>query len=198
MRPHQIIIQKEINILDEIVEALLNPRKVGVDKDELFRLLNHYTVSTATPSGSNEHKKQVVSKLVEFDKVLDLGYKLCDNMNFLTISEFVNMLSTNVYINHLPTNLKADKTEKFIDSLYYMPDLRLVWKNVFVLVINYLRKIDPAIAQSEDYEESYNELKNFLLLFNISIINKLIKIFKCLNPELKLKAEVLMVTLMSS
>ncbi|GMG37246.1 unnamed protein product [Ambrosiozyma monospora] len=198
MRPHQILIQKEINILDEIIESLLNPRKVGVDKDELFRLLNHYTVSTNNPPGSNEQKKQVVSKLVEFDKVLDLGYKLSDNLNFLTISEFVNMLSTNVYINHLPTNLKADKTEKFIDSLYYMPDLRLVWKNVFVLVINYLRKIDAVITQSEEYDESCNELKNFLLLFNISIMNKLIKIFKCLNPKLKLKAEVLMVTLMSS
>lgn len=80
-----------------------------------------------------------------------------------------------------------------LESHDYFPDLRLVLKNVLVLFISFFKRYEELIAHklatSHDADDLIRALKDLMLLFNISILNKLVEIFKMLNPNLSLTTE---------
>jgi hypothetical protein len=89
--------------------------------------------------------------------------------------------------------LHAVKSTNPLESHDYFPDLRLVLKNVLVLFISFLKRYDellnniPILSKKEI--ELVKALRDLMLLLNVSILNKLVEIFKMLNPNLKLKTE---------
>ncbi|GAV29566.1 hypothetical protein PMKS-003067 [Pichia membranifaciens] len=80
-----------------------------------------------------------------------------------------------------------------LESRDYFPDLRLVLKNVLILFISFFKRYDELTSNISPLgnleQELIKNLKDLMLLLNVSILNKLIEIFKMLNPSLKLKAE---------
>ena len=80
-----------------------------------------------------------------------------------------------------------------LESRDYFPDLRLVLKNVLILFISFFKRYDELISNIGPLgnleQELIKNLKDLMLLLNVSILNKLIEIFKMLNPSLNLKAE---------
>lgn len=80
-----------------------------------------------------------------------------------------------------------------LESHDYFPDLRLVLKNVLILFISFFKRYDEltstVTALSNPRLELIKSLRDLMLLLNVSILNKLVEIFKMLNPTLSLKAE---------
>ena len=80
-----------------------------------------------------------------------------------------------------------------LESHDYFPDLRLVLKNVLILFISFFKRYDELVIKVVPLgsleQELMRNLKDLMLLLNVSILNKLIEIFKMLNPNIKLKAE---------
>ncbi|ODQ44798.1 hypothetical protein PICMEDRAFT_74493 [Pichia membranifaciens NRRL Y-2026] len=80
-----------------------------------------------------------------------------------------------------------------LESHDYFPDLRLVLKNVLILFISFFKRYDElaikVVPLGSLEQELMRNLKDLMLLLNVSILNKLIEIFKMLNPNIKLKAE---------
>lgn len=80
-----------------------------------------------------------------------------------------------------------------LESHDYFPDLRLVLKNVLILFISFFKRYDelilsvPSITTPEI--ELIKSLKDLMLLLNVSILHKLVEIFKMLNPTLSLRSE---------
>lgn len=201
---HKHMVHQEVRILDEVIEVLMKPTKYGISSDDLFKYLNSYNINDES---TGSHKQQISTKMIDFKKFLDLG-RLLASKNAAPFAALQENLSTNVYINHL-TNT-PDFATKTIDAsstcTYYMPDLRLPIKNVLILFINYFKKHETDLSEKESvdgvahqetstYKESCDNMRSLMLLLNVSIINKLVNIFKTLNPEMKLKNESLMVNL---
>lgn len=201
------MVHKEVKILNEVIDVLLKPSKYGIADEQLFTYLNKFTTSeSADPASKNQ---KISTKMINFPKILDLGGLLAskDAAPFVELKKF---LSTNVYINHLPNSagISADETGTNSPSTYYMPDLRLPIKNVIILFINYFKKQETALtsqkplsdkkdgdAKPSAYQTSCQEMKSVMLLLNVSIINKLVQIFKTLNPKFALKNEALLVNI---
>ena len=80
-----------------------------------------------------------------------------------------------------------------LESADYFPDLRLVLKNVLVLFISFFKRYEELINNIEKLRDEDRDiiksLRDLMLLLNISILNKLVEIFKMLNPKLSLKSE---------
>ncbi|GMM47391.1 hypothetical protein DAPK24_039660 [Pichia kluyveri] len=80
-----------------------------------------------------------------------------------------------------------------LESVDYFPDLRLVLKNVLVLFISFLKRYQDLINSIKELSENDKSLivalRDLMLLLNVSILNKLVEIFKMLNPKLSLKSE---------
>lgn len=105
--------------------------------------------------------------------------------------------------SEISMGLFQNSTNKDIDSITmstnpleshdYFPDLRLVLKNVLILFISFFKRYDELISQVTTLSNLENELikslRDLMLLLNVSILNKLVEIFKMLNPNINLKTE---------
>lgn len=203
---HKKMVHREVRILNEVIDVLLKPSKYGISDDELFTYLNKFTTSQSDKPESRDQK--ISTQLINFTRILDLG-RLLALKDTAPFADLQKLLSTNVYINHLPdtSGFSGKETGKSSTSTYYMPDLRLPIKNVIILFINYFKKQEvalssqkPQVEQSQGaapsiYDTSCKEMRSVMLLLNVSIINKLVKIFKTLNPKFILKSEALMVNI---
>lgn len=80
-----------------------------------------------------------------------------------------------------------------LESADYFPDLRLVLKNVLLLFISFFKRYEELIKNiktlKEEDRELIKSLRDLMLLLNISILNKLVEIFKMLNPKIALNSE---------
>lgn len=200
------MVHREVRILNEVIDVLLKPSKYGISDDELFTYLNKFTTTQSDNPESGDQK--ISTQLINFTRMLDLG-RLLALKDAVPFADLQKLLSTNVYINHLPdtSGFSGKESGESSTSTYYMPDLRLPIKNVIILFINYFKKQEaalssqkPQVEQSQGaapsiYDTSCKEMRSVMLLLNVSIINKLVKIFKTLNPKFILKSEALMVNI---
>lgn len=80
-----------------------------------------------------------------------------------------------------------------LESHDYFPDLRLVLKNVLILFINFFKRYEELIERRTTLGTSERELikilRDLMLLLNVSVLNKLVEIFKMLNPNISLNVE---------
>lgn len=203
---HKKMVHREVRILNEVIDVLLKPSKYGISDDELFTYLNKFTTSQSDNPESGDQK--ISTQLINFTRILDLG-RLLALRDTAPFADLQKLLSTNVYINHLPdtSEFSGKETGESSTSTYYMPDLRLPIKNVIILFINYFKKQEVALSSQKPqverskgtapsiYDTSCKEMRSVMLLLNVSIINKLVKIFKTLNPKFILKSEALMVNI---
>lgn len=88
-----------------------------------------------------------------------------------------------------------------LESHDYFPDLRLVLKNVLILFISFFKRYDelilnvPSISKTEI--ELIKSLRDLMFLLNVSILHKLVEIFKMLNPTLTLRSEEEMINVLA-
>lgn len=189
------LVHQETKVLDEVIGILVKPDKYGVPKEELFEYLNKFTEPDQDESDPLEKDRQVSTKMVDFQKFLELGRVLASE-DLIPSEKLLQTLSTNVYINHLQTTTEFAAPQSFEApsiSPYYMPDLRLPIKNVLLLFINYFKKQETKIAAGGG--EGLDTMHNLMLLLNVSIVNKLVNIFRAINPRCKLKYESLMMSI---
>lgn len=89
------------------------------------------------------------------------------------------------------TNMIISSTNP-LESHDYFPDLRLVLKNVLVLFISFFKRYEEllnGITDNDNVATLIKTLRDLLILLNVSILNKLVEIFKMLNPNLKLNTQ---------
>ncbi|KAG7819404.1 hypothetical protein KL928_002078 [Ogataea angusta] len=159
----------EIAVLSELIDVLISPEQFNINAEDLFAHLN----STSRQSAGSD----VTIRTIDFHSFLELGYKLTDTN--MTVERLITVLSSNVYINNL-AEFQTKRTDE------YLPDLRFVIKNTFLLFITFFKRLsqpNPSVA-------------GLLMLLNVSIVNKLMKILKTLNPDIRLKSEGLLLKLM--
>ncbi|KAH3665522.1 hypothetical protein OGAPHI_003708 [Ogataea philodendri] len=159
----------ELTVLSELVDVLVTPESFGIDTKGLFSYLN----SSSRQSAGSE----VIIRTIDFHSFQELGYKLTSPS--LTVDNLIAVLSSNVYINNITDLQETDPDQ-------YLPDLRFVIKNTFLLLITFLKRTNqpsPAVSQ-------------LLMLLNVTIVNKLIKILKTLNHTIELSSEELLLKLM--
>ncbi|KAG7698917.1 hypothetical protein KL930_002295 [Ogataea haglerorum] len=159
----------EIAVLSELVDVLISPESFNINVEDLFAHLN----STSRQSAGSD----VTVRTVDFHSFLELGYRLTDTD--VTVEGLITLLSSNVYINNL-SEFKMKRSDE------YLPDLRFVIKNTFLLLITFFKRL----------REPNPSISGLLMLLNVSIVNKLIKILKTLNPDIRLKSEALLLKLM--
>lgn len=96
-------------------------------------------------------------------------------------------------VNDSSDNNSVTSSTNPLESHDYFPDLRLVLKNVLILFISFFKRYDELITSVPSVGKLENELmkslKDLMLLLNVSILNKLVEIFKMLNPRISLKTE---------
>ncbi|KAG7891507.1 hypothetical protein KL936_001450 [Ogataea polymorpha] len=170
-RKHNTIMSlaTEIAVLSELVDVLMSPESFNISAEDLFTHLNS---TSRQPAGSD-----VTVRTIDFHSFLELGYKLTDTN--MTVENLITLLSSNVYINNL-SEVPIKRSDE------YLPDLRFVIKNTFLLFITFFKRVgqpNPSVA-------------GLVMLLNVSIVNKLIKILKALNPNIRLKSEGLLLKLM--
>ncbi|QPG75815.1 hypothetical protein FOA43_003177 [Brettanomyces nanus] len=183
-----------------MVDVLLKPSKYGISNDELFEYLNKCMINGENgedQQAQKESEQDISTKMVDFRKLIELG-RILASKDVASLDSLYRCLSTNVYINHLQTT--AEFATRSFDSPtrcpYYMPDLRLPIKNVLILFINYFKKLESHLTiqqTTDEYTSLCENMRNLMLLLNVSMLNKLVAIFKTLNPEIRLKNEALIV-----
>lgn len=184
-------LSKECTVLEDIVHVLARPEEHGLDSNQLFSLLN-----------TSISKPGVSTKMVDFQNLVGLGQQLADTRNVSNgndnesyievIGDLHNTIATHVYINHISLNNSYDNTSiksNPYESKDYFPDLRLVIKNVLVLLISFLKRYKQQCEQTQELQvELLDSLKQLILLINVSIITKLFNLFTACNPEFHIKA----------
>ncbi|ODV83842.1 hypothetical protein CANARDRAFT_24549 [[Candida] arabinofermentans NRRL YB-2248] len=173
------------------------------------RTISSSGASVVSLRSDGDNPGDISIKMIDFHHFADLGYQL--STPSLSVMSVIRMLSSNVYINNfndggnlgsllesMNSGSDAATTTMTTNStggdagIYYLPDLRLVIKNVLILLINYLKKQESSAVGTPEEPMLFN----LIFLLNVSIVHKLLKIFRILNSKMKFKSEVILLGLM--